>query len=432
MLLEIASSILVGAGLGYMKLKEGKNEAAKIERIAKNCGLFVKEGGEVKTIQLLRRTKFDGGVEYAFRIPLGLSFSDFQKKLDHFQDGLNNKKTLIDVNWNDIKEINLKGDIKDQIQTIVHKEQIRKEIEMEYDGLLKIRIFNKPLTTIFPYTEEWSTHGWAIPIGTTRQGMIWLDTDTFQMILVAGIPRYGKTVFQKLLISHLIHKHPKNVKFTLLDLKGGLAFNRFKDCSQVNCVAQNAIQSLEALKKVQADMEKQMARFLAQGYEDIKESNYKDRYFIIVDEGAELSSSGETDTEMKKVKKECESILSDIARRGSGIGFRLVYCTQYPTSETIPRQVRRNAVARLCFPLDTGIASQTVLDEEGAESLPLIQGRAILKTDKKHTIQTTFISNDQIHKIIKNHIVRKVDNYEEVQHRERGEGGTNTFIIEET
>ena len=414
MLFELVSSIVVASGLGYLKLKEGKSDANKIEKICRNAGLFIKENGNVKTIQIQRRTNFEGGTEYAFRIPLGLSFSDFQKKMDTLQDGLNNKKTILDVQWNDVKEINLKGDIKQQIKELINKTKIRKEIEMEFDGLLKIRVYNTTLTDNFPFNDSLLQHctGWKIPIGTDQQGILFHDTDKFPHMIVAGLTRYGKTVFLKMFISTLTHTQPKYVSFSLVDLKGGLAFSRFKNCKQVQMLATNPTEALSTLKAVQKNMEQRMKVFQEKGYEDIKEAGYKDRHFIIVDEGAEIASKGETDQVIKKIKMECESIIADIARRGAGIGYRLIFCTQYPTADTLPRQVKQNANAKLCFYVDTEIASRVVLDESGAELLPLIPGRAIYRTDRKRTIQTPFIQNDFIDKIIKPHLVRKDEQHE--------------------
>jgi hypothetical protein len=422
--LEVASSLLIGAGLGYMKLKQGKNEGAKIEKIAKNCGLVVKEKGAEKTIQLLRRTPFNGGVEYAYRIPLGLSFADFQRKFDNFQDGLNNKKTLVNLNWEDIKEIDVKGNIPEQIKVMSEK-QIRKEIEMEYDGVLKIKVYNSPLPESIPYNND--CKGWNIPIGATREKMIYHNFDKLPHMIVAGLTRYGKTVFLKSTITTLI-ANQSHVKFTLLDLKGGLAFNRFRNLAQVQTVAKNTGETLNALKSIHDSMEKRMEYFLSKGYEDITEANFKERHFIIVDEAAQLSSHKEKDPDIKKAKVQCEFYLSEIARIGGGIGYRLIFCTQYPTGDTLPNQIKQNAPAKVCFPLDTEIASRVVLDESGAESLPLIPGRAIYRTDRKIIVQTPFITNEQIEDIIKPHIIRKVDS--DVI-RERATPRTDTFIIEE-
>src|SRR5690606_34166205 len=107
------------------------------------------------------------------------------------------------------------------------------------------------------------------------------------------------------------------------------------------------------------------------------------RHFVIIDEAAELTSEGESDKEIKELKIQCENIIKDLARRGRASGIRLLYCTQYPTKETVSSQVKRNLMTRISLPVDTSTASLVVLDEGGAEKLPLIQGRAIYKRNRK-------------------------------------------------
>lgn len=433
MLLEILSSLVMGGLIGSLKLSEGK-DAAKIQKICANCGLTVKEKKDVKTIQLLRRKNYEWGTEYAYRIPLGLSYADFVRKQDHLQDGLNNKKTILDITWKDVKNIKVNQSIPKQVKEIISKKmQIKKEIELEYDGTLKIRVYNQPMTEFYPYDESLLPKGWKIHVGVTRDRLITHDFEKIPHMVVAGTTRYGKTVFLKNAITTLIATQPKTVKFTLIDLKGGLAFQRFKNLSQVHSVAKNVVETLSSLQYIQKEMNQRMESFLAKGYEDVKESNLKERHFIIVDEAAQLASKGEADPKVKAVKIQCESIIAEIARVGGGLGYRIIYATQYPTSDTLPRQVKQNCDAKLCFKLQTDTASQVVLDESGAEKLPLIKGRAIYLTDRKTIVQTPMIENGYIEKAIAPYIVLKSRKDEhDVQRREASPERTNTVEFEAT
>lgn len=432
MIIEVITSLAAGALVGSTYFSQG-NDAQKIAKICVNCGLFVKENKSIKTIQLLRRTNHFWGTEYAFRIPLGLAFTDFEKKLDQLQDGLNNKKTILDISWIDVKQINLRGNIKKQIKLLFEKVQIRKEIELAYDGVLKISVYNTPIPELFPYDESLldKCHGWKIPIGATRSQIIYHDFDKLQHLIVAGMTTYGKTVFLKMLISTLIAKQPNNVKFTLLDLKGGLAFQRFKNCVQTHTVATDATESLQVLESIHVEMNKRMKEFLAKGYENVVEAKFKERHFIIIDEAAELAPQGITDPEQKKIRAQCQHYASEIARIGAQIGYRLIFATQYPTADTLPRQIKQNAVSKVCFPLDTETGSRVVLDESGAEKLPLIKGRAIYKTDRRITVQTPFIVNDFIQKVITPHIALKPRKEEQHESRQRKENRADTFEFEE-
>lgn len=413
------------------------SDASKIQRVANNCGLTVKEGGKTRTIHLLRRSKREWGTEYVYRIPLGLTLDDFQKKKQHFEDGLNNKRSIIDISLDDIKGLRIRQDLLQQIKNLFKSEKGSKEILMDYDGTLKIRIYKDQLRKLVPFDENTlsSCNGWKVCLGDSREQTIYHDFDTIPHMVVAGTTRYGKSVFLKNVITTLIHTQPQTVKFTLLDLKGGLAFNRYKNVRQVDTVAKDVDESLEALREIHESMKNRQVDFLAKGFEDVKEALMKRRDFIIIDEAAELASQGEQDKDLRKKKAECEHIIAEIARTGGGLGYRLIFATQYPTADTLPRQVKQNCDAKLCFKLQTEVASRVVLDEAGAEELPFIKGRGIYQTDRKHVVQTPFIENDFIGKTIKPHIVikaRKEPTYDAVPGKENAPGGNYTLNIEET
>jgi S-DNA-T family DNA segregation ATPase FtsK/SpoIIIE len=435
LLLEIVGSTIMGGVLAYTLMdKQSVSDASKIQRIARNCGLQVKEDGKTHTIQLIRRTKHPWGAEYAYRIPLGLSFEDFQAKKQNIEDGLNHKRGLLDITLDDWKTLKLRADILEQIKKLLAGTKHRKEILLDYDGMLIIRTYKEPLTELIPFDDATLSKckGWNVCVGTSRESTIYHDFDKIPHMVVAGTTRYGKSVFLKNVITTIIHSKPANVRFTLIDLKGGLAFNRFASLSQVDWVAKDVPESLQALREIKQEMQEKQREFLSKGFEDVKEAKSKQRRFIIVDEAAEMASTGETDREIKKMKIECETIVSEIARIGGGLGYRLVFATQYPTGDTLPRQVKQNCDARLCFRLPTDTASRVVLDESGAEALPLIKGRAIYRTDRKHILQTPFIENEYIDKTIKPHIIFKARKEPNHDRAKDSTGGSHTLIIEQT
>ncbi len=63
----------------------------KLERIAESLGLYVTENKEKRKIRLYRKNEKNNCTEYVYKIPLGLSFKDFEDKQQVFIDGLNNK-----------------------------------------------------------------------------------------------------------------------------------------------------------------------------------------------------------------------------------------------------------------------------------------------------------------------------------------------------
>lgn len=419
---------------GKMSQSEGK----KIPRIVANCGLNITENGEKMTMQLLRKRKFEGGTEYCYRIPLGRSLKDYEAKKHVIEDGLNNRRTLWEFNFEELmsvwrklrnKEIKI-NELAKEVNSLRGKYK-RKEISLSYDGTLLIRVYNESTRALVEFNEELLAEcgGWKICMGEAREGRIWHNFDELPHMIVAGTTRYGKSVFLKMLITTLICTQTEHVRFYLLDLKGGLTMNRFSNLEQVVGVATNVQQSLEMLKEIEVEIKKRETEYVSKGYENITESKTKCRDFIIVDEAAELSPDK---TPIEKAEKhECERILSVIARIGGALGFRLIYATQYPTGDILPRQIKQNAVAKICFKLDTEIASRVVLDEGGAENLPLgIKGRGIYKTDHNVIVQTPYIENEFINRAIKPHVIIKT---KKVQMDEKQTGGkirSDIIIIE--
>lgn len=397
MIFEIASSLVMGgvvAGSYYFEKGAGGNDHQKILKIARNCGLITKDG---KQLRIHRRTNKGSYNEYVYQIPLGLSSNQFTNKLDHFQDGLNIKRNVLDISLADVKKLHWKKDIIKQLRVLLEKKRrLRKEVEIQFDGMLIFRIHNEPLTTSFLYDESLFSRlkGWEVPVGITKDGeLIKHDFDKVAHLIEGGATDFGKSNWLKSTITTLVQRQPDNVKFTLIDLKGGLSFNRFKALRQLKSLATNPAEALEALQNVQEEMNVIMKNLANSGFEDVKEAGFKERHFIIIDEAADIADDNA-----------CQEIITDIARRGRAAGLRLLYTTQYPTSEVVKSQVKRNCVGRLCFVVDSATASRVVLDQEGAESLPLVQGRAIYKTVRCVEVQTPYIKNDFIDRTIEPHI----------------------------
>ena len=428
MLFEILSTVsMLGiAGTAFYKQSKGAtNDHEKIKTIADEVGLKTKN----ESIRIYRKSRKDNYTEYVYKIPLGLSFKEFEDKKQSFVDGLNNKSKTT-INLADLKTIDWKGDIKKQLNDIFNnKVKLDKHIEMEYDGMLKIRVYENGLERFYPYTDEMlsKVKGWKVPIGYTYKDFITHDFEKLQMLVVAGMTRYGKTVFLKNIITTLICNQPDNVKFTLIDLKGGLAFSRFSNCKQVLTVAKNEIETLLALENIHSNLLDRQQEFLSKGYEDITEAKYKERHFVIVDEGAEMALF-----EDKDIRDRCNYLIGEIARIGAGLGHRVVFATQYPTADVFPRQVKANTSAALCFKLKNATQSMVVLDSGGAEELPVeLWGRAIYQTDRDRIVQTPFIENTYINEKIKVYVRKKEESHVNRNPKEIGERGKDIVIIED-
>lgn len=309
------------------------------------------------------------------------------------------------------------------------KESLGQEVEYEYKGVLKLRVFNQDLPDKWNYNESLIRRGtWEVPIGRNHQGILYHDFEKYPHLLNGGVTRFGKTVFMKEIFHTLMMNQMDNVEFYILDLKAGLEFYKYKAFDQVKEVACDVYEAAEVLMNITDELKRKELEFRGKGYTNVIDTPIKKRTFIIVDEGAELSPNIVKDKKARKYAEFCQGALSEIARIGGGIGYRLVYATQYPTKEAVPMQVKMNIVARISFVCASRVASMVLLDEPGAEDLPSIPGRAIYMIEKKRTVQVPYIDDKMMFKMMEVEYeagtTRKpVDDHRPIGH---GEGQTPT------
>lgn len=260
---------------------------------------------------------------------------------------------------------------------------------------LHVKVYNQKLKKSYPYNVFATKGNWSIPIGMSQDGVIYHDFDTIPHMTVAGATTWGKTVFMRMMMTHLIENNPEGVEFYILDLKGRLAFNKYRNLKQVKVVAGDYRECYQALSMVKKDIKRDMDYLLSIDAENAKEGNIPTRKFIIVDEAGELKPNQDMSESDKEYTRGCQRILSHIARVAGQVGYKLIFGTQYPTAEIMDNQIKANALAKVSFRLSTSVQSGVALDGPGAEKLEY-PGRAIYKTVDEHLVQTPFITKDEI------------------------------------
>lgn len=349
---------IIGSGIAAFALYASArwnpkiSERRKIEHVFRNIGYRVKDHEP----SLIRRNKKESYTEYVYSVPFGLVDDP-------------------------------------KLQPVLEK-TLSKPVEIIFRGKLIIRVFNESLSKLIHY--DWMpTKGWSVPIGITQNNMILHDFDKIPHMTIAGMTRQGKTVLLKLILTHLVLNNPDDVEFYIIDLKGGLEFGPHEKLKQIKKVASNVNEAESLLKEVSKNIKLDMQHFKTKGYSNVLDTNIKKRTFIIVDEGAELTPGKHHYKEERKKFAYCQQMLSEVCRVAGALGYRNIFCTQYPTADTLPRQIKQNSDAKISFRLPTEIASRVAIDEQGAERLDNV-GRAIYRTHEKHVLQVPFISNKDI------------------------------------
>jgi DNA segregation ATPase FtsK/SpoIIIE, S-DNA-T family len=405
MIFEIVSTAVMGgiALKAHMSKTGVGNDSNKLQKIFTVSGLNVRDGKQTYTTQLVKRKVYDWGVEYRYKLPLGRSFEDYQARFRAIEQGLNTRS----VQWKlkDIRELKLDKTIFNQIKNLYSRKlTARKEVELIDDNFLIIRVYNEPMTTELPWE---SGVDWKVPVGVQRNKneKVMLDFEKIPHIVLGGATRYGKSNFINSLICSLLTSQPENVHFHLIDLKGGVELCDYENIKQTVSIAYEPEEALNTLQKAYDSMRATQKRLRAMNKKKVQDAGIKERHFIIIDEVGELNPAEAVTKEEKKLKEECQTLMSKIARLGAGLGFRQILATQYPTGDVIPRQCKQNSDGKLCFKVQSGTASRVVLDGEGAEKLPDVKGRAIWQTPtKKLILQTPLINSEVIQQATSSYI----------------------------
>ncbi|TWE06383.1 S-DNA-T family DNA segregation ATPase FtsK/SpoIIIE [Neobacillus bataviensis] len=443
MIFEVVTTTIFGAISlkAYRSKSGGGNDSKKINKIFALSGLNVKDGNQTLTAQQIKKRNYDWGVEYRYRIPLGRSFEDYLAKQKVIESGINTRSVKIKLK--DLKELKLGRNIFSNIKSLYTKKLTdRKEIELSYDGMLIIRVYNEPLPKMVSFQEG---KGWKVVFGATRDRnkLIFHDFEKIPHLFLGGATRYGKSNLINCIITSLIKQQPDNVNLHLIDLKGGVELCDYESVKQTVSIAYEPEEGLKTLEHAYNLMRKKQEILKQSGKKKVEDAGITERHFVIIDEVGELNPDEAVDKKdiwkdgiliyksEKTIKTECQKYMSQIARLGAGLGFRLILATQYGTGDIIPRQCKQNSDAKLCFRVQSGVASRVVLDADGAEALPKIKGRAIYQmADERVIVQTPLITPEDIEKTITPYMVQK----REVVTVEtpKQETGRNSIVITKT
>lgn len=377
--------------VAYFYQSNGPNDKKKIATFFEITKVCVQHKGELQYPIFIKEIKDDISMNYVYKLPLGVPSQLIQKLAEVLEEGLYKP-----------------------VKISFHQRE------------LHIRVFSQRIPEMWNWSKDLlKEHTWRVVMGKALDKHVYHDFEKTPHMCVSGMTRFGKTVFLKNVMTSLILQQSQHVKFFIIDLKEGLEFSPYKELSQVVEVAENPKQALEMLGRVREKMVKQIEMMKKSYFTNIMDTSIRERCFIIVDEGANLCPTQGLPKKQRDVLFLCQEMLSEVARIGGGLGFRLIFCTQYPTSDTLPRQIKQNADAKIGFRLPTAVASQVALDEPGLEDLPSLPGRALFKTDRTEEIQVPFLKDTDMWGLLKQYKVVKQNEASNTQ----TEGETNRDFI---
>lgn len=205
-------------------------------------------------------------------------------------------------------------------------------------------------------------------------------------VLIAGTTGSGKSVVLNGLISTILYDSPGNKAMVLIDPKK-VELAQYKRVP--HCIGYADSDFIPLLDRVIATMD---ARFKGMAAQGLKTWN-KGTIYVMVDELADLVQ-GVPETLPQLVK---------IGRLGRAAKIFLIACTQSPNRKVIPAELQVNFTAQLALRCRNKIESRQVIQEPGAEKLPLY-GKGLYWTPNFLDIQRVTIpkiDDAEINRLIK-------------------------------
>ncbi len=250
-----------------------------------------------------------------------------------------------------------------------------------------------------------------VPLGKSIMGDIGVcEINKMPHMLIAGTTGSGKSVcVNGIICSILMRAKPDEVKLAMVDPKV-VELSVYNDIPHLMCpVVSDPKQAAVLLQKMVNEMEKRYHMFGSTGTKQIEGYNaYVEKHnkknpnepmqkmpyiVIIIDELSDL---------MMVAAKEVEASILRITQKARAAGIHLIVATQRPSTEVITGLIKANIPSRIAFAVGSGIDSRTILDQIGAEKL-LGKGDMLflpIGMNSPVRIQGSFITDDEIHKII--------------------------------
>jgi len=236
--------------------------------------------------------------------------------------------------------------------------------------------------------------------------------DKMPHLLIAGATGSGKSVcINSLIMSILYRAKPDEVKLILIDPKV-VELSIYNGIPHLLIpVVTDPRKASNALNWAVTEMTTRYKVFAQNSVRDISSYNEKmvkenqdkmPQIVIIIDELADL---------MAVASSEVEECITRIAQLARACGIHLVIATQRPSVDVITGVIKANIPSRIAFAVSSYIDSRTILDSNGAEKL-LGKGDMLyhpMGMAKPIRIQGTFISDDEIKRVVENIREQQID-----------------------
>jgi DNA segregation ATPase FtsK/SpoIIIE-like protein len=324
-----------------------KRTAAAYERASGNFGIQVVE------CDINDAVIGPSVVRFRFRLAEGQS----RRKLDQNLDDIGREMSLSSILVRSLPDSKyLALDVpspKRRISSLLH------------DGLTQL----PPITTVDQL---------PLVIGQSPTGEVLVkDLREMAHLLVGGSTRSGKTMFLYSAILSLLARHPakESLELILCTTKPeDFVFFEHLPHLYGRTIIDDASKAIEEIQRVYSETLIERSKILTQYRVRSAEEYNQERAIaeqirpivIIVDEFADL---GDQVSDDRKAREEFYTSIRKIAQTGRNRSIHLILCTQRPTADLLPSNVKAQMNARVALKVNSALDSRIILDQDGAEQL---------------------------------------------------------------
>jgi hypothetical protein len=254
-----------------------------------------------------------------------------------------------------------------------------------------------------------------IAIGVTPEGHDIIERlDELPHLLVGGTTGSGKTRFLWAILAALLETHPEPSSLRLiLSTSAPEDFAYFEGLLHIehDTIITDAQQAIDILRDYIAGVfNERSQRMIAARCSNIADYNRASGtsgdapippIVVLVDEFADLVDQLSSSAE----KNDFYSQIRRIAQMGRKRGVHLVLCTQRPSANLIPTDIRTLMNGRVALRLSDAASSRMILDEAGAEQLQMGGDILFKKQNDVSRCQGYYIERDDIE-----YLVQKITN----------------------
>ena len=233
----------------------------------------------------------------------------------------------------------------------------------------------------------------ALPIGVAGDGRhVALPLRGLGNVVVGGLPNFGKSELLASMAAGLLRQDATGARqqIAVVDMKlvsfgnlPALAALRWPVATEID----EAHQVIDAARAECSRRYVALKDARARTLEEYQEITGEPLPYltVLVDEIADLTQDDD-----RGRRERFLSSAMEIARKGRAAGVGLVMATQRPSADVLPSSLRNLAGAQIAFKTQRNHDSIAVLGEPGAEALPAVPGRCLVRHSSTVQVQAFF------------------------------------------